>query len=122
WLYEHPRVLHRDLSEGNLMFRRIDSKVYGVLNDFDLSSYVDRLNNGPSSNHRTGTKPFMAIDLLNKLKKSHMYRHDLESLFYIMLFLACRYENPGKPLPEPPYKEWFCGNEDAVYAYKCSFI
>jgi len=123
WLYEHPRVLHRDLSEGNLMFRHIDGKVYGVLNDFDLSSSVDRLKDGPSSNHRTGTKPFMAVDLLNKRwNGGHMYRHDLESLFYIMLCLACRYEKPGKPLSDPPYEQWFCGSEEAVYAYKCSFI
>ncbi|KAJ3986086.1 protein kinase [Lentinula detonsa] len=37
WLYECAGILHRDLSIGNIMFRRIDGKVYGVLNDFDLS-------------------------------------------------------------------------------------
>ncbi|KAE9410256.1 hypothetical protein BT96DRAFT_983813 [Gymnopus androsaceus JB14] len=53
WLYEHARVLHGEISEVNLMFRRIDGKIYGVLNDFDLSFSVDRLKNGPSSDHRS---------------------------------------------------------------------
>ncbi|KAE9384080.1 hypothetical protein BT96DRAFT_842818 [Gymnopus androsaceus JB14] len=123
WLYKYARVLHRDLSETNLMFRRIDGKVYGVLNDFDLSSSVDRQNDGPSSNHRTGTKPFMAIDLLDeKWHGGHMYRHDLESLFYIMLCVACRYEKPAKPLPKAPYEEWFGATDRLVYLSKVDLI
>ncbi|KAJ6545317.1 hypothetical protein B0H19DRAFT_1380009 [Mycena capillaripes] len=37
WLFEKANILHRDISRNNLMYRRIDGKVYGVLNDFDLS-------------------------------------------------------------------------------------
>ncbi|KAF5358858.1 hypothetical protein D9757_008617 [Collybiopsis confluens] len=40
WLYTEARILHRDLSMGNIMFRRVGGKVYGVLNDFDLSSFL----------------------------------------------------------------------------------
>ncbi|KAJ3760275.1 protein kinase, partial [Lentinula raphanica] len=65
WLYEYVKILHRDLSIGNLMFRRKEGKVYGVLNDFDLSSTVVRMAQGPSSKERTGTRPFMSPDLLN---------------------------------------------------------
>ncbi|KAJ3790477.1 hypothetical protein GGU10DRAFT_253116, partial [Lentinula aff. detonsa] len=72
--------LHRDLSIGNIMFRRKDGKIYGVLNDFDFSSRD--MDQGPTSNHRTGTGPFMSTDLL---KGGHLFRHDLESLFNIML-------------------------------------
>ncbi|KAJ3898190.1 hypothetical protein F5879DRAFT_1005965, partial [Lentinula edodes] len=32
WLYECAGILHRDLSSENIMFRRIDGKIYGVLN------------------------------------------------------------------------------------------
>ncbi|KAJ7770470.1 hypothetical protein B0H16DRAFT_1410652 [Mycena metata] len=63
WLYENARIMHRDISRNNLMYRRIDGKVYGVLNDFDLSAHLDK--ESPStSKQRTGTEPYMAIDLL----------------------------------------------------------
>ncbi|KAJ3784987.1 hypothetical protein GGU10DRAFT_270293, partial [Lentinula aff. detonsa] len=88
WLYECAGILHRDLSIGNIMFRRIDGRVYGVLNDFDLSSFVRDMVKGPSSDFRTGTRPFMSVDLLNpKWNGGHLYRHDLESLFFIMILL-----------------------------------
>ncbi|KAK0226978.1 hypothetical protein EDD85DRAFT_975325 [Armillaria nabsnona] len=39
WLYEHPKILHRDISMANTMYR-IDSagNILGVLNDFVLNS------------------------------------------------------------------------------------
>ncbi|KAJ3723259.1 protein kinase [Lentinula raphanica] len=118
WLYECVNILHRDLSIGNLMFRRKEGKVYGVLNDFDLSSTVARMAQGPSSKERTGTRPFMSPDLLNSLwKGGHFPRHDLESLFFIILCLVCR------PCAEPrPFTKWFVGSDADVYAYKVSFI
>ncbi|KAJ3986209.1 protein kinase [Lentinula detonsa] len=116
WLYECVGILHRDLSIGNIMFRRIDGKVYGVLNDFDLSSSVRDM--------RTGTRPFMSPDLLTPLwKRGHLYRHDLESLFFIVLCLACRYEEPGVPAAEPrAFTDWFSGTDDQVRKDKKSFI
>lgn len=37
WLFTHAKILHRDLSPGNIMFRRSETgKVYGVLNDLTL--------------------------------------------------------------------------------------
>ncbi|KAJ3914822.1 protein kinase [Lentinula edodes] len=124
WLYECVGILHRDLSSGNIMYRRIDGKVYGVLNDFDLSSRVRDMNHGPTSKQRTGTRPFMSVDLLDyRWAGGHLYRHDLESLFYIMLCLACRYEAPGVPAPEPrPYSQWFSGTDREVVADKNMFL
>ncbi|KAJ3715958.1 protein kinase [Lentinula guzmanii] len=116
WLYECVGILHRDLSIGNIMFRRIDGKVYGVLNDFDLSSFVRDMDKGSSSNERTGTRPFMSPDLLTPLwKRGHLYRHDLESLFFIVLCLACRYEEPGVLAAEPrAFTDRFSGTDDQV--------
>ncbi|KAG1893861.1 uncharacterized protein F5891DRAFT_985493 [Suillus fuscotomentosus] len=74
-------VYHRDVSPGNLMWYWKDGKRIGVLNDYDLSSLAD--DPGPRGNERTGTVPFMALDLLTKDgqqgKVKHLYRHDLES-------------------------------------------
>ena len=94
WLYEVVRILHRDLSPKNIMYRRIDGKVYGVLNDFDLSSWTATLKTDytRTSQQRTGTPPYMAAGLLKGIDTLHLYRHDVESLFYIMLILATHYE------------------------------
>ncbi|KAJ7086189.1 hypothetical protein C8R44DRAFT_539879, partial [Mycena epipterygia] len=84
WLYEKARVIHRDISLGNLMYRTKNGQIFGVLNDFDLSLLIDA-DDLSTSNQRTGTKPFMAIDLLVPQPLAHRYRHDLESLFYVIL-------------------------------------
>ncbi|KAF8875829.1 hypothetical protein CPB85DRAFT_1345346, partial [Mucidula mucida] len=44
---------------------------------------------------RTGTPPFMAFDLQDphNLHVLHLYRHDLESLFYVLLMLVCRHKS-----------------------------
>ncbi|KAJ3990255.1 protein kinase [Lentinula detonsa] len=124
WLYKCAGILHRDLSIGNIMFRRIEGKVYGVLNDFDLSSFVHDMGKGPASDFRTGTRPFMSVDLLDpKWKGGHLYRHDLESLFFIMICLACRYERPGIPAAEPrPFSKWFSGTDGEVRKEKADFF
>ncbi|KAF8904622.1 hypothetical protein CPB85DRAFT_1316785 [Mucidula mucida] len=94
WLYDFPKILHRDLSMSNIMFREDElGHVFGVPNDLDLASLLSELESGTSL-RRTGTPPFMALDLQNphKLQVRHLYRHDLESLFYVLLMLVCRHD------------------------------
>ncbi|KAJ3883193.1 protein kinase [Lentinula edodes] len=126
WLYECAGILHRDLSSGNIMFRRKEGRIYGVLNDFDLSSRIEDLNKNPTFNvvNHTGTRPFMSYDLLNSSwKRGHLYRHDLESLFYIILCLACRYRKPGVPADEPrPFSKWYSGSDKDICGEKCVFL
>ena len=122
WLYEKVGILHRDLSINNIMYRRIDGKVYGVLTDFDLSSWTASLTSDytSTSQQRTGTPPYMAHGLLKGTDSLHLYRHDVESLFYIMLILAAHHEihvpqsemekggvRMRRGLEVLPYEEWF---------------
>ncbi len=111
-----------DISMNNIMYRLDDDhNVCGVLNDMDLSSDLNDLEDlKATSLRRTGTPPFMAIDLLRKhsVQPDHTYRHDLESLFYVMLILFARYEfiaaEPNDDRAErlvkrdkAPLSEWF---------------
>jgi hypothetical protein len=68
-------VQHRDISLNNLMYYRADDcQVHGVLNDFDLAILRDEGEREVGTD-RTGTLPFMAIDLLKNLsgKIVHSY-------------------------------------------------
>ena len=129
WLYKYAGILHRDLSPNNIMCRFIEEenaegtkerKVYGVLTDYDLSSLADTMNPDytRTSQQRTGTPPYMAYELLLESSPIHLYRHDLESLFYIMLLMAARHTirtpageaKPRVAMRESrrlPYQDWF---------------
>ncbi|KAF9077874.1 hypothetical protein BDP27DRAFT_328966 [Rhodocollybia butyracea] len=116
WLCEYAKVLHRDLSVANIMFRRgSNGRVYGVLNDFDHAVRI-----GPaipqSSHQRTGTAPFMAIDILNEIPPPvHLYRHDLESLYYVLVCTVC-------PADLSYIKDWFSLSGPAMAKTKRSFF
>ncbi|KAJ8584443.1 hypothetical protein M405DRAFT_692892, partial [Rhizopogon salebrosus TDB-379] len=80
-------VHHRDVSSPNLMWRKDkEGNLLGVLNDYDLSSL--RITQGPQGNERTGTVPFMALELLTKEGQrgevKYSYRHDLESFMWVL--------------------------------------
>jgi len=121
WLFKCAGILHRDLSLNNIMYRIIEGKVHGVLTDYDLSSWTASLtcDYTKTSQQRTGTPPFMASGLLDGTDAVHLYRHDVESLFYIMLILTTQNEiqapKKGKGggvrtregLKALPYQEWF---------------
>ncbi|ETW75476.1 hypothetical protein HETIRDRAFT_164389 [Heterobasidion irregulare TC 32-1] len=73
------------------MFGVRSGKPYGILIDWDLAIDM-KSRDSVSSRHRTGTGPFMAVDHLGpKMGSPYFYRHDLESLFYILLWSACAF-------------------------------
>ncbi|QRV85648.1 hypothetical protein RhiJN_13666 [Ceratobasidium sp. AG-Ba] len=78
-------ILHCDISVGNMMYDPLGQEPYLI--DGDLGKSVKNLDS-PSSDHRTGTLPFMAIDLLVAKPPKHMYRHDLESFFYVLIWIC----------------------------------
>jgi hypothetical protein len=119
WLYEYAGIIHRDISLDNLMLRKVDDKVYGVLNDMDLAVIVGV--ESASSKQRTGTKPFMAIDLLQLEPPVHMYRHDLESMFYVLVWITSRFHD-GKEIVDAPLQEWADEGGVALVSEKYRFI
>ena len=115
----------------------VEEKVYGVLADFGLSSWTKDMNEDYSkmSQQRTGTPPFMTYELLDGSDGLHLYRHNLESLFYTMLILVTRYEiqpltekeegglRMRQGLEELPYQNWFGEpTYDALADHKRTFF
>ncbi|KAJ3912995.1 hypothetical protein F5877DRAFT_71931 [Lentinula edodes] len=97
WVYTYPQILHRDISDGNIMIRVKDGKKYGVLNDWDLAIWLNNRDGISTSQFRTGTRPYMAHEQHSpSWRGPHRYRHDLESLFYVILLLATLFSSPSE--------------------------
>ncbi|KAG8736772.1 hypothetical protein FRC10_008953, partial [Ceratobasidium sp. 414] len=81
------RVHHQDLSLKNLMYRKEDAKVFGVVNDWDLSYVVGGPKNTQSM---TATIPFLSLQVLTFLGSQPIdrcYYHDLESFIWALLWV-----------------------------------
>lgn len=94
-LLQNARILHRDVSEDNIVIvdDPSENSPKGILIDFD--SAVD-MEAGPNRRQITGTRPFMSIGILRE--QPHTYRHDLESFLYV--FLSTVIANRNFDLPE----------------------
>jgi serine/threonine protein kinase len=80
--------LHRDISENNIFItdpKEADGFT-GMLIDEDLAKEIGSGRSG--ARHQTGTMEFMAIQVLQRV--AHTYRHDLESFFYVLLWICAR--------------------------------
>jgi hypothetical protein len=81
----------------------------GVVNDFDLATWVDH---STTNNDRTGTIPFMAIDLLDgglEKRIPRLYRHDMESFSWILAYISvAKIEYKGSSIKASSYPDTDC--------------
>ncbi|KAK0199569.1 hypothetical protein DFS33DRAFT_174816 [Desarmillaria ectypa] len=81
-------VAHGDISIDNLMYGIVTGRA--ILNDFDLAALMNPGDVSPQKKgwERTGTKPFMALELLDNADGSvkRRYWHDLESFAWCLLW------------------------------------
>lgn len=118
-LYLDGKILHRDISENNIIITDPDKSdgFNGMLIDLDLAKEEGK---GPSgARHRTGTMEFMAIEVL--LGTAHTYRHDLEAFFYVLIWLCARRGWALSKAP-PPTKScltlWYTGRYQDIARVK----
>ncbi|KAJ8102674.1 hypothetical protein POJ06DRAFT_280030 [Lipomyces tetrasporus] len=107
-LLEVGKMLHRDISENNIIITLASVKgdPKGRLIDMDLGKELNSVPSGAS--HRTGTMQFMAIEVLQG--KGHTYRHDLESFFYVFIWMCIRHgSKKSNPLPASRLRRWYSG-------------
>ncbi|KAJ2124591.1 inducible alternative oxidase 2 [Coemansia sp. RSA 720] len=81
-ILKHCHILHRDISEANILVRRDSTGVHGMLIDFDHA--VDITDDGYAKHaERTGTVPFMSVNNLENLQPKRTALDDWESIIYI---------------------------------------
>ncbi|KLO13780.1 hypothetical protein SCHPADRAFT_940104 [Schizopora paradoxa] len=115
--------LHRDVSIGNVVLANGDEnpatskargsfvkRLEGFLIDYDHATKIANADQSTLTD-KTGTMPFMAIELLNSKSygepKAHTYYHDLESLFYVLCWVCMISAGPGKDRDSSEYKDSF---------------
>ncbi|KAG2745719.1 hypothetical protein P692DRAFT_201774918 [Suillus brevipes Sb2] len=116
-------VHHRDISPSNLMvYKTSGGQWIGVLNDFDLSSTRDT----PSGQERTGTVPFMALDLLTeegtKGQVKHLYQHDAESFIWVLTWICICYEDGVYIGKRTKLHDWLRVDALGCHKKKSSFL
>ncbi|EPS93014.1 hypothetical protein FOMPIDRAFT_1136967, partial [Fomitopsis schrenkii] len=119
--YELGGVIHRDISEGNVMMARHSVSFRGFIHDFDYSfswrrflrkrgmraclseceKYCREHGKEPydkekpdESKVRMGTKLFMAIEILSS-EVTHEARHDLEAFYWLLVYILLWHTNHG---------------------------
>ncbi|THG93868.1 hypothetical protein EW026_g7482, partial [Hermanssonia centrifuga] len=81
--YQDAKLLHRDISMGNIM---LDSNMNGFLNDWDRGIRLSASEEARA--RRTGTWRFLSIEHLESENKIHEIHDDLESCFWVFLYAA----------------------------------
>ncbi|KIK32859.1 hypothetical protein CY34DRAFT_814033 [Suillus luteus UH-Slu-Lm8-n1] len=122
-------VHHRDVSPSNLMGYRLHGRFWSVLNDFDLSSIIQIMSStkdAPRGLERTGTVPFMALDLLTPKAimgdVEHVYRHDAESFIWVLTWICLRYDHGKLLRKNRPLDEWLTVDAIRCYEKKLAFL
>ncbi|KAI1169293.1 serine/threonine-protein kinase Sgk2 [Nemania serpens] len=113
-LYITGNILHRDISSNNIIITDPETAdgFKGMLIDLNLAKVRDSDPGG--AQHQTGTMQFMAVEVLRTV--DHTYRHDLESFFYVLLWMCARqswsngFASEERPPGESLLREWAIGN------------
>ncbi|KAI0073821.1 hypothetical protein K474DRAFT_1774461 [Panus rudis PR-1116 ss-1] len=96
--YVKARILHRDISSNNILVsvsEDQDGRRRGMLNDWDISCKIPP--GYTTVLPRSGTWRFMSCALLEEIGKSHEIYDDMQSIFWVMLFVAARHlKHTGK--------------------------
>jgi hypothetical protein len=113
-LYIKGKILHRDISSNNIIITKPETAdgFKGMLIDLDFAKIRDSDPSG--ARYRTGTMQFMAVEVLRKA--DHTYRHDLESFFYVLIWMCARqswsngFGGVEKPPKENLLRKWEIGS------------
>jgi len=100
----------------------------GVLNDFDLSTIMNPGDRNPNRHgvERTGTLPFVALELLQNEgfdgKIPRRYELELESFSWVLVWVSRCVFGGQESQPPPRLRQWLHNSNDLVFTSKSGFI
>ncbi|KAI1205533.1 FunK1 protein kinase [Annulohypoxylon truncatum] len=114
-LYYDGKILHQDVSPGNMIILddQDEGKPQGIL--IDLDSAIELAEGLETDLGVTGTRPFMAIGVLKS--ECHTYRHDLESFLYVFLWIIITNRTESPP-ETSKLRQWSNGDWDEIAVRK----
>ncbi|KAB8227915.1 protein kinase family protein [Aspergillus alliaceus] len=97
--------LQGDISTSNLVLNDNEENPSWSAFLIDLDLAIQERRERPSgARGKTGTRAFMAIGLL--LGEKHSFMHDLESFFWVILWICIHYDGPSVARVVPRFEKW----------------
>lgn len=141
WVWKYADILHRDISDNNVMYYVDGGKIVGVLCDFDMACYkktidvqlrreasiITRIRKGHK--HRplsfagnwTGTVQFLSCELLaTNYAPVQTYRHDLESFLYLLVSHCATHDRKNRTYGY--FQQWNRGDDVKIGEAKARFL
>ncbi|KAJ2055055.1 hypothetical protein GGI17_006750 [Coemansia sp. S146] len=111
-IFKYCQILHRDISDNNILVVRQNGIARGLLIDFDcaLDTSIERTE--PPRPEMTGTLPFMSINNLSESTVKRTILDDYESLLYLVCWSATlgigssQHHRESKDLEKLPITRW----------------
>ncbi|TCD67815.1 hypothetical protein EIP91_011877, partial [Steccherinum ochraceum] len=99
--YNNAKILHRDISDGNIVLYEVSpgGELVGRLIDWDLCKYREELEKKPTQKSRSGTWRFISAMLLNYPLRANQLADDLESFYHLLLLFALRFHRHDRSAP-----------------------
>ncbi|SZF01202.1 unnamed protein product [Blumeria hordei] len=125
-LLKGATMLHRDISENNIISTGSDvgKNWRGFLIDLDLNVLLSDDKAQRKTQEMTGTMEFVALEFLSGSCENtgaivnHSYRHDLESSFYVLLWLCMSNGwEKGKKADQEYLSKWFTGTAKEIFEF-----
>ncbi|KAJ1916975.1 hypothetical protein LPJ71_001881 [Coemansia sp. S17] len=111
-IFEHCHILHRDISDNNILVIKQDDIARGLLIDFDCAIDTSIEKAGTTRPEMTGTLPFMSINNLSESNVKRTVLDDYESMLYLVCWSATlgigssQHHREGKDLEKLPIARW----------------
>ncbi|KAH9875489.1 hypothetical protein J1614_004310 [Plenodomus biglobosus] len=105
-LHTRGGMLQRDISLNNLLVNEDEENPSwpAFLIDLDMAIKEQREKSSGALG-RTGTRAFMAIGVLLN-DEQHSFMHDLESFFWVLLWICIHYDGPGQAIGSTMFEMW----------------
>ncbi|CAD6501099.1 BgTH12-01353, partial [Blumeria graminis f. sp. triticale] len=122
-LYVEKKILHGDISDGNIILATVGGKTQGMLIDLDHAEMVDPPPGKDDNLFLTGTIKFMALERLHRASNcgetiARTFHHDLESFFYVFIVGCITYERGEKSQEVIDLQAWSTENIKSNYDAK----